>query len=261
MPVSGLPSQPHETLNKFRFLCSISPLKITPSLAEEECHICMEPYEENGWELDGTLHTPVALPCSHVMGFQCLARWMLSTNFDNHCSFCRKQIIGSRFSARSPISSRLASSFARLEMLTALHPDGVSVLEKGRLLRHLEISLRQEFGPGTPIDQFMAVWEEMLNKMCTAPAPASALAPVHANEVGQPLPGQGPLREINEGLVIRFSKTSVNLAFFVSNLGLVYVCTRIFMELMGHRDYRLDTFPGTLIFVFSFIVTCDVRAL
>ena len=67
----------------FSFLCKAPILEINPTLEGDECAICKDSYRNNGWRLGGTLHCPVILRCGHVFGFQCLARWMLTANFDD----------------------------------------------------------------------------------------------------------------------------------------------------------------------------------
>ncbi len=60
------------------------------------CFICREAYDAHilKWTADTTIHYPVILPCGrHHVGIQCLIRWMLSPDFDNHCSLDRTEIV------------------------------------------------------------------------------------------------------------------------------------------------------------------------
>ena len=67
-------------------------IKTLPSL-DDKCAICTEPYLEGPRELRDALDAPVKMRCGHIFGHNCLVRWMLSGNFDNHCPFCRTQIV------------------------------------------------------------------------------------------------------------------------------------------------------------------------
>lgn len=90
------------TINKLLAYYDFLQLDQTPYLTvadlpedERECFICKEPYDATvkSWEVGRTINSPVRLPCKHHLGIQCLARRMLSPNFDGHCSFCRTIII------------------------------------------------------------------------------------------------------------------------------------------------------------------------
>lgn len=157
---------------KFQYLCTIPTLEITPSLAEEECGICKEGYQNNEWQRGEIVHRPVALPCGHILGFQCLARWMLSPTFDNQCYLCRAQIIDPP-ATRANLNRELASSFARLEILAVVAGNGISRDQKSQLLDVFENSLWGEKALWVLTknsDRVMVVWEEFLESVCTKSA-------------------------------------------------------------------------------------------
>lgn len=160
-----------EDFAKFRFLCNTPTMAITPALEEEECLICKGPYQNDGWQLGQTVHRPVGLRCGHVPGFQCLALWMLSTNFDNHCPLCRTRIYDPSI-AREPLSPALALSFARLEVLAVTAHNGISGAQKRWLLKSIKQSLQPLQGDTAldttteNIDRIVVVWEEFLHKIC-----------------------------------------------------------------------------------------------
>lgn len=167
-----MPTRTEAELNKnivkFQFLCEIPTIDITPSLEKDECFICRESYQTNKWELGGTVHCPVALPCGHILGLQCLARWVLSPTFDNSCSFCRLQIMNPR-AITGQLSRALESSFARLEILAVVASNGISQTQKTQLLKTSKKSLCSEkafWKLSNNSDRVMIVWEEFLNKMC-----------------------------------------------------------------------------------------------
>lgn len=158
-----------KNLVNFQYLCTIPTLEITPPLAEEECGICKEGYQNNEWQLGGTVHRPVALPCGHILGFQCLARWMLSPTFDNQCHLCRAQIID-RPETRKRLNRELASSFARLEILAVVAGNGISREQKSQLLDVFGKSIWGEKALWVLTknsDRVMVVWEELLESMST----------------------------------------------------------------------------------------------
>ena len=168
---------------KFRFLCEAPTLEITPALAEEECLICKEPYQNNGWQVGQTVHRPLALPCGHVLSFHCLAMWMLSTNFDNHCPLCRTKMYDPS-TARDRLSRALAMSFVPWEVLAITAPNGISRAQKRSLLESIDQSLRGDktFGTTTEnINRAMVVWEKFLHKICKETA-----RPVSRNPVAIP---------------------------------------------------------------------------
>ena len=152
---------------KFQFLYDIPTLDITPSLEQDECFICKDSYQSNKWELGGTVNHPVALPCGHTLGLQCLARWVLLAGFDNSCCSCRTPIINPP-ATRGQLSRALAPSFG-LEILAVVGSNGISDIQKMRLLRAFEKSLGSEetlWKLRKKSDRVMVVWEEMLNKLC-----------------------------------------------------------------------------------------------
>ena len=166
-------SQLDEIIANYHFLCTLEPLEMTPALEEDDCFICKEPYQENAWELGGTFHRPVKLPCGHKLGFQCLARWMVSPNFINHCPLCRGQIVAPLTTPRNRLSRPMASSFASLETLAVVASNGVSLTQKTRLLEVVKNALWSEKRDWTSADsgdRIMAAWEEFLNQMCEEPA-------------------------------------------------------------------------------------------
>lgn len=72
----------------FQFLCTIPTIDLTSPL-EEECFICKEKYQNNGWELGGTVHHPVALPCGHILGFvRHLSEFLPSSSLPPQPNFC-----------------------------------------------------------------------------------------------------------------------------------------------------------------------------
>ena len=172
-----LETESEKRTNKIRFLCKIPTLDITPSLQEEDCLICKEPYENNGWKLDSTMHRPVALPCRHVLGFQCLARWMLSKNFHNACPLCRAQIVSRR---EKRFAGVLEDSFINLEkmLIILVGKNHILPAQKRPLLDLLENSLRGERNAlaGVMFDQIMVVWEEILNQFVAEPAVPTPVA-------------------------------------------------------------------------------------
>lgn len=81
-------------LAAFTFLSAIPYLDIeTLPSHDEKCAICTELYLEGPCRLRDPLDAPVKLRCGHTFGHHCLVRWMLPENFDNHCAFCRAQVV------------------------------------------------------------------------------------------------------------------------------------------------------------------------
>lgn len=80
----------------FKFLSSLT------DDSDASCPICMNPYMETASE-----EWPVQLPCRHIMGNNCVARWIKDSGADRrfHCPMCRCSI-----PVRGLMSALLASS-------------------------------------------------------------------------------------------------------------------------------------------------------
>ena len=287
----------NENISKFHFLCMVPILEDTPLLPQDDCAICKEPYRDNRWELGGTLQQPVELPCRHLFGFQCLARWVLSANFHNHCPFCGVQMIN--FSHTRTLDKRpLNFSLARVEMVTVLARNGLSPKQKSQLLVILEDSLRREMTfahnkPNMPIDKPMVVWEEFLNTICkvsaetagprapTRATPAvlpAALRPapagpnhggVNARAVARP---RAPSRGDETGLILSKTRTQITLfssaallacSSFAAIQSFTVAINRSPAEWGRDDDHlRLDDLGGifgsVLIWLLSLVVFCTL---
>ncbi len=93
--------------NKFIFLSAVPYVEMADLPASnDECYICLEPFNSSPWQLGGTWNRPVRLPCGHIVGIQCLTRWVLSDNFDNGCSLCRVMVVDV---SRVPITYHVSS--------------------------------------------------------------------------------------------------------------------------------------------------------
>ena len=131
--------------------------------------ICKEPYQNDGWKLGSTIHRPVALPCGHVFGLQCIARWILSANYDNRCPLCRVWIINGR-RIEEPHDHLLEAALINLDILFRDETDElISPAQKNRLLDAYEVYLRGHGArvAGVKFDQVMVVLEEFLSTICT----------------------------------------------------------------------------------------------
>lgn len=63
-------------------------------LDHDECAICFYAYLAKGFETKKMLYEePIQLPCSHILGSQCLLRWTLR---NNTCPFCRCKLFALR---------------------------------------------------------------------------------------------------------------------------------------------------------------------
>ena len=224
-----LEAELEQKINKVRFLCRSPTRDINPSLQQDVCFICIEPYVNNSWKRDSTLHRPVALPCGHVLGSQCLIRWALSPNFNNSCPLCRARVVR-RHEER--YAGLLEDSLVNLEeilQIVAKHP--ILPAQKIQLLDLLEVSLRGKRSAvlGVRFDQAMAVWEEMLNKRCAKSAvPVRRLAWVDRD--GEPR------------LVL--SHKAVQIVRSLSSAELLYVTTGL---LWDAYTGRVVTFPELLL--------------
>lgn len=83
-----------------KFLASLPVVK-SENLPEnyQTCHICKELFDNPVPEEVENPEFPVKLPCNHIMGSECLAKW-----FDGHksCPMCRTILFGQNRYAESP---------------------------------------------------------------------------------------------------------------------------------------------------------------
>ena len=199
-----------QTINKFRFLCE-SPLQIiTPAVQQDECSICQEPYRASNFDHGIKLHRPLALTCRHILGFQCLARWVLSPDSNNNCPLCRAQIVNESTNRR--LSNRfLESSLKLFEMVAVMASNGIMEAQRDKALAVLLKSLprRMSFEDDVMVHQVKVVWEEFLNQLCKirpeAPIPATRpAAPVVQNRQTVNAPPVVPNNEqVNTQAVVR----------------------------------------------------------
>ena len=129
----------------------------------DECYVCLEPFNSSPWQLEGTLNRPVRLPCGHIIGIQCLARWALSANFDNRCSLCRVKVIDT---SRVPITDRNSGCALMILETLAVFEGSISSARKERLL---DIYRKGKWGPrrkGRRVlldaDRLMMLYEEFV---------------------------------------------------------------------------------------------------
>ena len=209
----------------FSFLCNVPILKITPTLAEDECAICKDSYRNNGWRLGGTLHRPVKLRCGHVFGFQCLARWMLTANPVARCPLCRGEVLAPLSTPDIPERLRevYLASFACLETLGVVAGSGISQIQKKKLLSQQRKTLSNygllwEFDDGG--DRIMVAWEELLNSMCKN----ESAAPSQIQTRQQPVAATAVARPPRDNEVsLIFSHRQIRIALFFSFMAMAYV--------------------------------------
>ena len=95
-----------------RFLDELPDVDLTDLQNEEEvaiCDICMEVFD-NGTNADA--EAPVKLPCDHVLGRKCMARWLETKN---SCPICRRVLFHHQPPRENPSSafSPFASAYQR----------------------------------------------------------------------------------------------------------------------------------------------------
>lgn len=214
-----------KNLATFSFLCKVPILEITPTLEGDECAICKDSYRNNGWRLGGTLHRPVKLRCGHVYGFQCLARWMVTANFDGRCPFCRGEVLAPLSTPDVPqrLHDVCFASLACLETLEVMAGSGISQIQKKKLLSQQTMVLSEwglllEFADGG--DRIMVAWEELLNSMCKN----ESAAPGQIQTRQQPVAATAVARPPRDNEVsLIFSHEQIRLALCFSFMAMAYV--------------------------------------
>lgn len=241
-----------QNLNKFQFLCKIPTLDITSTLAEDNCIICQDSYQNNNWELDGTLHRPVALPCGHIIGFQCLARWVLSANFNNHCPLGRKQIVYFP-NPREQLSRPLAISLARVEAFTVFTGYGISSSRKNQQISLLHEALKRESASEVPVDQIIAAWEEFLNMM-SAQSDRYRGRPHSVNARTTADVAVGTEDELVQTLV----DSIMGASLFCAYLALAYLPVSMLWDLYFER---MSSLPEIVLGIFTFVLGSIIHAI
>lgn len=102
-----------------RFMDQLPRIAVSDLQGETTCHICMEPFNNNAAAADDT-EPAVRLPCSHIMGRNCIARWLATTN---SCPLCRCTFVDPSSPSPRRQSSRddLAVETVRAENSMAEH--------------------------------------------------------------------------------------------------------------------------------------------
>ena len=133
--------------------------------SDNECYICQQRFHTTPWQLGGTLNRPVRLYCGHIVGFQCLARWMLSANFHNACPLCRVEIVHS--SRMSAVDNSIRFALRNFEFLAVFDGKFSSISNK-RLLHLYKLTKCPEEEDGTGLlieDRKMVVYEELMEML------------------------------------------------------------------------------------------------
>lgn len=245
----------------FSFLCKVPILKITPTLEGDECAICKDSYRNNGWRLGGTLHRPVKLRCGHVFGFQCLARWMLTANFDDHCPFCRGEVLTPFSTPEFPERLRdvYSASVTCLETLGVMAGSGISQTQKKQLLSQWRNTLSNygllwEFDDGG--DRIMVAWEELLNSMCKS----ESAAPNRIQTRQQPVAATAVARPPRDNEVsLIFSHEQIRLTLFFSFMAMAYVGSGPIWDYFLARAHTvIATFLSAWLWITSTIVAYNL---
>lgn len=225
----------------FSFLCNVPILKITPTLAGDECAICKDSYRNNGWRLGGTLHRPVKLRCGHVFGFQCLARWMLAANPVARCPLCRGEVLAPLSTPDIPERLRdvCLASLACLETLGVMAGSGISQIQKKKLLSQQRLTLSkygQPWGSADGGDRIMVAWEELLNSMCKN----GSAAPSQIQTRQQPVAATAVARPSRDNEVsLIFSHRQIRIALFFSFMAMAYVISGPIWDYFFARAYTV----------------------
>ena len=74
----------------------------------DSCHICKELYDDPVPEV--VVESPVKLPCNHIMGSECLAKWL---DDNNTCPMCRTTFFAQETSNEERLRVRLENLMAR----------------------------------------------------------------------------------------------------------------------------------------------------
>lgn len=133
-------------------LPDVSPKDLLPS--DISCHICMEPF-------DSTEELPVKLPCGHVMGRNCLDRWLAA---NDSCPLCRRVLFEAEL--RWPAELLMETGWEMLlegtvrfmepEVLDLLDSAGVSVEDARSFVVELGEIMRQQAAIERRLDAFEA---------------------------------------------------------------------------------------------------------
>ena len=240
MPAPPLNAELDRTMKKLIFLLKIPSLDISPSLQQDDCFICKEPYDINGSWLGPTMDHPVALRCGHVLGFRCLTRWVLSANFGNRCPLCRVRII-SPHQTWSRLDRAVDTSLLNLKIVI-LAMNQITPAQKTLLL---DLAVRMPF-VDSRFHRVMVLWEEVLESACTELAvpvrPVRGLAEVDQD-------AQGRL-----GLSLEFEQ----IMFLLLLAGMTFLITVV---LWDYATQRWQTFPEPLLLVSIYLGACLVTLL
>lgn len=71
-------------LNFVRSLGHIDPASLGPDPSDQDCSICL-----NKYDIVPESDTPAKLPCGHIMGAECIQKWL---RFCETCPYCRSRV-------------------------------------------------------------------------------------------------------------------------------------------------------------------------
>ena len=261
MPAIPLDAAIGKNVVTFSFLCNVPILEITPTLAEDECAICKDSYRNNGWRLGGTLHRPVKLRCGHVLGFQCLARWMLTANPVARCPLCRVEVITPFSTPQIPkrLCDVYLASLACLETLGVVAGSGISQIQKTQLLSKqrmtlLNYGLLWEFADSG--DRIMVAWEELLNSMCKNESAVPSQIQTRQRPVAATAVARPP-RDNEVSLI--FSHRQIRIALFFSFMAMAYVISGPIWDYFFARAHTvIATILSAWLWVVSTIVAYNL---
>ena len=161
----------HDILAKYYYLKKVPRLSNDDLAVEDRvCFICQEPYDSRRlvWAPEAVINYPVALPCHHHVGLQCLATWMFSSNFDNHCAMCRQEIVPSdkRFSTRAAERQLITTAHEIRERVKTTRRHGF-LTSMGEVCRNHKPLDHMEYGK----DRVLIAFEAFLKSLPRRPDP------------------------------------------------------------------------------------------
>ncbi|KAL8756392.1 MAG: hypothetical protein Q9199_002954 [Rusavskia elegans] len=127
---------PKEVLETIDYLDQLKHQIVQPANDGNECSICLEPFSSSGRgstnDSSGVAETPVSLPCGHIIGFNCIERYLSPFGeARNSCPMCRRKLFEAPY--KPDTVTKLRARLEAFDNYFQQHPENARLNRTNRL--------------------------------------------------------------------------------------------------------------------------------